>query len=193
LLDVGCGCGFFLKEAGNRGWDVAGVDPSEESITHCDRLLGDSVAQKGTLKDFSQRKMYDVVTMINVLDHSTEPWSEILRVRVLIKPKGLIFLRFPNGVFHTTLYKISKIFKLENFIKDFLVFHEYSFTPYFIRRLLNDCGFANIVIQNAGFSGGTFFNRLLKKSFGVAVNILFAISAGRFATGTSLEVTAQNT
>jgi len=193
LLDVGCGCGFFLKEAGNRGWDVAGVDPSEESTIYCEKLLSKSVTHKGTLKDFSQEKVYDVITMINVLDHSTEPWSEIERVRVLLKPKGLIFLRFPNGVFHSTLYKISKIFKLENFIKDFLIFHEYSFTPKFIRRLLHDHGFSNIVIQNAGFSGGTFFNRLLKKSFGIAVNILFVISTGRFAMDTSLEVTAQNT
>ncbi len=193
LLDVGCGCGFFLKEAENRGWDVAGVDPSRESISYCKKLLNRGVAYIGTLKNLSQEKMYDVITMINVLDHSAEPWSEIERACVLLKPGGFLFIRLPNGIFHTAAYIISKSFKLENLIRDFIVFHEYSMTPRFIRTLLGDYGFSNIVIQNAGFSGGTFFNRLLKKSFGVAVNILFVISAGRFAMGTSLEVMAQNT
>ncbi len=193
LLDVGCGCGFFLKEAENRGWDVAGVDPSRESISYCKNILNGGVACKGTLKNMSQEKMYDVITMINVLDHSAEPWSEIAQARVLIKPEGLLFIRFPNGIVHSALYIISKSLKIENFIKDFLVFHEYSFTPIFIRRMLRDQGFSNIVIQNAGFSGGTFLNRLLKKSFGLAVNILFEFSAGRLAMGTSLELTAHKT
>jgi len=28
ILDIGCGAGFFLKEAKNREWDVTGVEPS---------------------------------------------------------------------------------------------------------------------------------------------------------------------
>jgi len=192
LLDLGCGCGFFLKEARNRGWDITGIDPSEESITYCDRLLGVAVANKGTLKDLSKEKVYDVITMINVLDHSTEPWSEIERASILLTPGGLVFLRFPNGIFHPILYKISKIFKLENFIKKFLVFHEYSFTPKFIRRLLTDYGFSKIVIQNARFSGGTFSKRLFKKIVGIVVK-LYVISAGSFTVGPSLEVTARKT
>ena len=43
LLDVGCGCGFFLKEALLRGWDVSGVDPSEKSVAYARELTGDRV------------------------------------------------------------------------------------------------------------------------------------------------------
>jgi SAM-dependent methyltransferase len=192
LLDVGCGCGFFLKEAESRGWNVTGVDPSRESIHYCKKLLNNGVIYQGTLNNMPKGKKYDVITMINVLDHSTEPWSEIERSRILLKPGGFLFIRLPNGIFHTAAYIISKSFKLENFVRDFLVFHEYSMTPRFIRRLLGDYGLSNIVIRNASFSGGTFFIRLLKKSFGVIVSILFIISGGKCTIGPSLEITAQN-
>lgn len=60
--------GFKYKETG--------VDPSEESIIYCEKLLGKGVADKGSLEHFSKGKLYDVITMINVLDHSLEPWAE---------------------------------------------------------------------------------------------------------------------
>ena len=34
ILDVGCGCGFFLKEAKDRGWNMEGVEPSKESVDY---------------------------------------------------------------------------------------------------------------------------------------------------------------
>lgn len=197
LLDVGCGCGFFLKEAEKRGWEVAGVDPSEESIIYCEKLLGKGVADKGTLEHFSKGKLYDVITMINVLDHFTEPWAEIKRARLLLKPKGVIFLRFPNGVFHSTLYKISKIFRFEDFMKIFLIFHEYSFTPKFIRRLLSDCGFADVMVYNASLTGGPlakphFVLRYVAGVTELAGRMTDLASGGRFPWGPSLEVIARN-
>ena len=41
LLDVGCGCGFFLREALARGWEAKGIDPSRESIDYLQATLGD--------------------------------------------------------------------------------------------------------------------------------------------------------
>jgi 2-polyprenyl-3-methyl-5-hydroxy-6-metoxy-1,4-benzoquinol methylase len=190
LLDVGCGCGFFLKEARSRGWNVTGIDPSEKSIDYCNNTLGTASARKGTLASISTEKDYNVITMINVLDHSTEPWSEIEKSITLLKEDGLIFLRFPNGMVHPALFNIASKFRMHNLIKKYLIFHEYSFTPKFIKRLLIDCGFSKIVINNAILSGGTICNPVFKKTIGMVSNLLYYISFGEIIMSPSLEVTA---
>ena len=191
VLDVGCGCGFFLKEARNRGWDVAGVDPSEESIAYADKLLGANIARKGTLEDLSQEEVYDVITMIDALGFSSAPWADLEIVRSLLKPGGLLFLRCSNGLLHSTILKMSIKLKMDDFINNLLVFHKYPLTPRVIRRLLGDYGFSIVFIKNAMPSDGDFFDRLLKKTIGVAVNALYFISSGRIIIGPSLEVIAR--
>ena len=193
ILDVGCGCGFFLKEAKNRGWDIMGIDPSEQSIDYSERLLGDKFTRTGTLKDLSQENEFDVVTVIDATGFSSEPWADIEKARTLLKEGGLLYLRFSNGILHSALFKISIKFKIDYFINNFLVCHRYTLTPRFIRRLLSDYGFSMVVIQNASFSEGGFFNRLLKKAVGITVNSLYFISRGRIIIGPSLEVLARNT
>ena len=191
VLDVGCGCGFFLKEARDRGWNVAGVDPSEESIAYADKLLGANIARKGTLNDLSQEGAYDVITMIDALGFSSDPWADVEKIKILLKRGGLLFLRSTNGLLHSTLFKMSVMLKMGNFTDTLFVFHKYPLTPRFIRRLLGDYGFSIVLMHNAMSSGGGFFNRLLKKSIGIALNSLYFISSGRILAGTALEVIAR--
>ena len=191
VLDVGCGCGFFLKEARNRGWDVAGVDPSEESIAYADKLLGANIARKGTLEDLSQEEVYDVITMIDALGFSSAPWADVEKVKLLLKRGGLLFLRCSNGLLHSTILKMSIKIKMDDIINNLLVFHKYPLTPIFIRRLLGDYGFSIVSIQNAMPSEGDFFDRLLKKTIGIAVNSLYLISRRKILAGPSLEVIAR--
>jgi SAM-dependent methyltransferase len=191
VLDVGCGCGFFLKEAKNRGWDVTGVDPSEESIAYADKLLGPNIARKGTLEDLSQEEVYDVITMIDVLGFFSEPWADVEKARALLKRGGLLLFRSTNGLLHSTLFKMAVTFKMDPLTNNLFVFHKYPLTPRFIRRLLGDYGFSIVLLQNAVPSKGGFFNRLLKKTVRVAVNSLYVISSGKIVIGPSLEVIAR--
>jgi SAM-dependent methyltransferase len=191
VLDVGCGCGFFLKEARDRGWDVAGVDPSEESIAYADKLLGANIARVGTLEDLPQKEVYDVITMIDVLCFFSEPWADIEKAKILLKPGGLLFLRSTNGLLHSTLFKMSVKLKMDHFTDTLFVFHKYPLTPRFIRRLLGDYCLKVVLMQNAVPSEGSFLNRLLKKSIGIALNSLYFISSGKILAGTSLEVLAR--
>jgi 2-polyprenyl-3-methyl-5-hydroxy-6-metoxy-1,4-benzoquinol methylase len=191
VLDVGCGCGFFLKEAKNRGWDITGIDLSKESIDFSERLLGTTFTHQGTLKDLSQENEFDVVTMIDAIGFFSEPWADIEKARTLLKEGGLLYLRFSNGLLHSALFKISIKCKIDYLINTFLVCHMYTLTPRFIRRLLSDYGYSMVAIQNARFSEEGFINRLLKKAVGIAVNSLSFISRGRIIIGPSLEVIAR--
>jgi len=190
LLDVGCGCGFLLNEARRRGWHIMGIDPSVKSMDHAKKMLGIRLF-RATLNDFTVSETYDVITFINVLDHSVSPWTDIQRAGRLLNRGGLLFLRFPNGLFHSTMLRLSSHFMCDAMLRKFLVLHEYSFSPSFVRRLLGDGGFERIKVRNAGLSGGVLLNRILKTIIAIVMHSLYLASAGSILSGPSLEVTAR--
>jgi hypothetical protein len=80
----------------------------------------------------------------------------------------------------------------------FLVSHQYSLTPKYIKRLLSDLGFSEITILNSPPSEGDphnlFFNptfaQHIKRSFYLMAKAIEVISGRKIQLGTSLEVTA---
>ena len=159
LLDIGAGCGFFLAVAQKRGWKVKGIEPSIQSVEVAQRQYGLDI-YNGTLQEYNENGEFDVITFVNVLDHSVEPWKKVSKAKLLLKSNGVLFLRFPNDLLHSYLFKASKRLNIERTIARFLVFHKYCFTPKFIRKLLSDHGFADIEVYNASLSGGSLIHRL---------------------------------
>jgi len=200
LLDVGCGRGHFLIEAKAKGWHVTGVDPSIHSIRHARQLIQDA-AVLGTLKDLNPDLRFDVITSLNVLDHLSEPWVETARMKTFLSPGGILYLRFPNGLFHSHVIKLFSKFGLSHLIQSYLIFHQYAFTPSYVRKLLSDTGFTDIYIRNSMLSGtGIYGHRPLLRAVPGAINSLLClffksvetISRKRSLWGPSLLVTATN-
>ncbi len=189
LLDVGCGCGLFLKEACDKGWQISGIDPSHESVAHAEGILGIPVFQ-GTLIDYPGG-VFDVITLINVLDHSPEPWRDVEKARTMLGPGGLLYLRFPNGRLHALLLTFADSLHARTLMEKYLIFHEYSFTPRFIHRLLDRAGFGEIEIRNARLSGGETAGWFLKALVRVILKYGSPVSPSGFLFGPSLEVTAR--
>lgn len=197
LLDVGTGCGHFLLMARRRGWKVQGIEPSLQSAEVA-RQQDSLDVFCGTLDTYSGTTFFDVITFINVLDHSAVPWLEISRANKLLRPGGLLYLRFPNGFFHSKIYRMSQRAGLSKSLRKFLVFHQYSFTPKYIENLLKDQGLVRTTILNSPVSSGdpdglfpdptiaTYFKKLIHS----VAKYTATISCGRLLLGTSLEVTA---
>jgi 2-polyprenyl-3-methyl-5-hydroxy-6-metoxy-1,4-benzoquinol methylase len=140
--------GFFLKIARERGWKVKGIDPSIKSVKIA-RRNNCPYVYKGTLEEYTKSGLFDVITFINALDHSAQPWTEIEKSKKLLKPGGFIFLRFSNGLLHSAIYNLFQTFSLTKKVQKLVVFHEYSFTPKFIKKLLGESGLSNIMILNS--------------------------------------------
>ncbi|MBW2594463.1 MAG: class I SAM-dependent methyltransferase [Deltaproteobacteria bacterium] len=195
LLDIGAGCGRFLTAAQKRGWTVKGIEPSIQSVEVARGQYGLDI-YNGAFQEYDEDGKFDVITLINVLDHSVGPWEEIGKVYSLLKPGGIIYLRFPNGLFHSFLFKTSESLNIERIIRKFLVFHEYCFTPGFIRRLLPDQGFANVEVCNASLSGESLISSFPAFSFvtrpiEVVKKLTGLISGGKVLWCPSLEVIAR--
>lgn len=200
LLDVGCGCGYFLKEAKRHGWQVTGVDPSRKSIDYARSLIGESVLC-GTTDDIPADNRFDAISLINVLDHVTDFRQQLQNIHDLLVPQGILYLRFPNGLFHSSVMHLLYKLSVKRFIASFLIFHEYAFTPKTIRRFLEDLGFIEIHILNSPLAGGDIkiggrtLSRLIGKILGCSTWAMFKIpeiiSGGRWVWGPSLQVVAR--
>lgn len=197
VLDVGSGCGFFLLAAQKRGWKVKGIEPSLQSVKVSHGQLGLDVFP-GSLQDFSDKGTFDVITFINVLDHSAMPWLEIGRAYRLLRPGGLIYLRFPNGLLHNNLYRIIYRLGIHKRASKYLVFHQYSFTSRYIRRLLSDYGFSRCTSYNSPPTKGDphrlfpdpAFATYVKRLVYTVARSIETLSLGRLYLGSSLDVTA---
>jgi 2-polyprenyl-3-methyl-5-hydroxy-6-metoxy-1,4-benzoquinol methylase len=195
LLDIGTGCGFFLVAAQKRGWKVKGIEPSIQSVEVAQRQY-DLDVYNGTLQEYDENGEFSVITFINVLDHSVEPWKEVSKAKLLLKSNCVLFLRFPNGFLHSYLFKVSKKLNIDRIIARFLVFHEYCFTPGFVRRLLSDNGFADIEVYNASLSGESLIKSFpvfgfVTRAIEAVEKLTDLVSGGRVLWGPSLEVIAR--
>jgi 2-polyprenyl-3-methyl-5-hydroxy-6-metoxy-1,4-benzoquinol methylase len=198
LLDIGCGCGFFLSTARDRGWDIRGVDPSEKSIAKARELVGEA-ASVGTLQDVNTGSLFDVVTMINVLDHLRSPDKALARSWDILRSGGLLYLRFPNGLFHRSIIRMQARITDKPILNRLLVFHEYAFTPQFIRRVLKEHRYEHITLYNSRISGAALYGQSpvlrflgsgLNGFIWLIVSFLQYVSGGCWLLGPSLEVTA---
>jgi SAM-dependent methyltransferase len=96
LLDIGCGPGFFLKTAQERGWRVLGIEPSRQAAAHA-RTLGVQVIE-GFFNAESAGGLgrFDVAHLNNVLEHVPNPVEVVSLARDLLTPGGLLCLNVPN-------------------------------------------------------------------------------------------------
>ncbi len=198
LLDVGCGCGYFLGNARDRGWTVLGVEPSRESVFHLREMRGDLRVVAG-LDQIEPQDRFDVITMINVLDHVDEPWCEIERASRHLKTAGLLYLRVPNGLFHASVFRFLQRLGHERAAKQMTIFHQHSFVPVFLRRLLSRAGFEDIQLRNARLSDSVRIsprwtaaaNETIRHMIWLAARSVELASLGQWVTGPSIEVRAR--
>jgi SAM-dependent methyltransferase len=200
LLDVGCGCGFFLQEARERGWQVLGVDPSEKSIAYAKSQIGDAVVC-GTLDDIPTDRRFDAIILINVLDHMVDACRQLQKAQDLLAPEGILYLRFPNGSFHSFVRRLSSMLLAKQFIYPLIVFHEYAITPRAIKRYLGDMGFVDIQVFNAPLTGDKLWSASLRPAKLTKIilsNLIWGLfksreklSGGRWLWGPSLRVLAR--
>jgi SAM-dependent methyltransferase len=89
LLEIGCGDGFFLRQAKALGYDVAGVDASTERAANVARALGVEV-RGGLFEELEFTQKYDVVYHCDLLSHFPEPVIALKKMCSILKPGGVL-------------------------------------------------------------------------------------------------------
>ena len=96
LLDIGCGPGFFLRCAKERGWTVQGLEPSRQAADHARRLGLDVIEDFFNARTGAALARYDVVHLNNVLEHVPNPLEMVRLARDRLTPSGVLCLNVPN-------------------------------------------------------------------------------------------------
>jgi 2-polyprenyl-3-methyl-5-hydroxy-6-metoxy-1,4-benzoquinol methylase len=98
LLDIGCGTGINLVEF-NKISDAYGMDAAEEALRFCRQrglkklALMDSTPGGSIQNPF--RKKYDIITMLDVLEHIEQVAGYLTSVSEWLSRDGFIFMTVP--------------------------------------------------------------------------------------------------
>lgn len=98
ILDVGCGDGFHLKllqQYGNKSWHVEGVDFDERAVKMA-RKAGLTVHQGKVQTAGLRENSYDLVFMVQTIEHLDNPPEVLQHIFTLLKPGGKLVIVTDN-------------------------------------------------------------------------------------------------
>jgi 2-polyprenyl-3-methyl-5-hydroxy-6-metoxy-1,4-benzoquinol methylase len=106
LLDVGCGYGFFSKEAIKNGFEVNALElaSTERNITN--QMTGLQPVAKSFEEFESGEQLFDVILMSQILEHAFDINLWVKKACKILKPNGVIAIALPN--FNSIFRKIMQ-------------------------------------------------------------------------------------
>jgi SAM-dependent methyltransferase len=104
LLDVGCGTGDLAAVFMRHGWQVSGIEPSQQAAQFAREAGVDAV--NGTLADAPwEDGHFDAIVFNHSLEHIDKPAEALADAARLLRPGGLLAVAVPNfGSWHRRLF-----------------------------------------------------------------------------------------
>lgn len=96
LLDVGTAAGAFVAAARDRGWDAEGCEPNAWLADWGARHYGIRIRRGDLLQQDYPEGSFDVITLWDVIEHTTDPAAVLERCRRLLKPRGVLVVNYPD-------------------------------------------------------------------------------------------------
>jgi 2-polyprenyl-3-methyl-5-hydroxy-6-metoxy-1,4-benzoquinol methylase len=145
-LDLGCGEGFFLKAAQQRGFNVFGVDHSLVGIERQNPDLIEGrpdhfdVGDIGLYRYFDQT-LFDLVYCKNVMEHVIDPDAVARRILSYLSPRGIAIIEVPNDFsrLHAAVFGDTAKEQLPIFVPPV---HLHYFTTKTLPELARSVGFS---------------------------------------------------
>lgn len=95
LLDVGCGDGLLLELARAAGIAGVGLEISPTLMQFVRSRLGEEVLVLSDIQALPDAA-YDVVALLNVIEHLREPQVMLAHLQRILKPGGILLVHTPN-------------------------------------------------------------------------------------------------
>jgi 2-polyprenyl-3-methyl-5-hydroxy-6-metoxy-1,4-benzoquinol methylase len=140
LLDFGCGHGKLLRRMQAAGWDVVGLDSSEQAVNAV-RAAG-LEAHQGTLPHPAIRpESFDAVVMEHALEHVPDPLPVLRAARDALRPGGAMLIHVPN-------FNAWEVHRFGEFaIQVDLPRHLLHFEPGTLAKAVEEAGFLDVKME----------------------------------------------
>jgi SAM-dependent methyltransferase len=143
LLDVGSGRGDLGVVLREHGWDVTGLEPSEDACEEARDRGVHSVCGTLTTTAGELPGGYDAVVFQHSLEHVAEPAADLAEARGLLRDGGLLLVSLPNfGSWQRRRFG-ARWFHLD------LPRHRTHFSPRGLELLLRRQGFDSIQVATS--------------------------------------------
>jgi len=142
ILEVGCAYGLLLDFFRKNGWETYGVEISKSSATYAQEELGLNV-QNMPLQDADlPEKFFDVILMLDVIEHLPDHKIVFDAVRRVMKDDGILVAQVPWELSHweKALLAIASGKKPGTIEPDAVPAHLLFFTPRTLRLMLEKHG-----------------------------------------------------
>lgn len=143
LLDVGCGDGHFLSLC-RPYYDCQGIEPSIVLADRAARLAEVPVLNARYEAEAYPAESFDVITMIQVLEHLPNPREILGAARQHLRPDGILAIEVPSiQAPHFLLYRVTG---LKQVVGGLTTHHFGYYEPRTLERLVVSCGFKKVSI-----------------------------------------------
>ena len=152
LLDIGCGAGYFIKCALERGWQGHGLELLPEYVQYAQETLNLKNVQQGSLDNELpfQPQAFDAVTLWDLIEHLRHPLACLEKINAVTKPGGLLIIWTPNVK--------NSIFVKDQWLSYKINQHIYFFSRNSLQQILKKAGFKiDYITTNKAKKG--LFNR----------------------------------
>ncbi|MGB3241881.1 MAG: class I SAM-dependent methyltransferase [Candidatus Omnitrophota bacterium] len=147
VLDVGCGEGLYLELLRGLGFrNISGIDPSDAMVSKA--LEKNLSVEKKYLQDVKEKEIYDVVVMIDILEHLDDPGAALQKVNEILKKGGLLLMNMPvcdslKLRLRRTLYKETRLQQAKRWDET----HVWGFTKKSVEEMLKERSFRVVKMQ----------------------------------------------
>jgi len=94
FLDIGCGHGSVSSELIKKGYKVSGIEINKDAIKSLEQK-GFEVFQKDISKPLELNKRFDIVMILDVLEHLFDPYFLLKEAKNVTKSGGAIIVTVP--------------------------------------------------------------------------------------------------
>ncbi len=110
--------------------------------------------QEGKFENSNIDETFDVITMVDVIEHVPDPQDLLSKIFANLKPDGVLIIHTPNHASNiVNLARLLYIVGVKRpLIQIFASNHIFFFNKNNLRRILNSCGFSNIIIESRAFN-----------------------------------------
>ncbi len=133
LLDIGCGTGTFLALAKTYGWDLTGIEISEDLSKRCSQNVPGAEIINERFEDADlPAGEFALISMWDVIEHVIDPVGVIRRIRTLLADGGVALFCTPDE--DSFLAKLGKALYRANVDGPALALHPPNHTYFFSRN-----------------------------------------------------------